>query len=146
MNRALKKLQSKRGSGIAEALIGFLISVLSVLTLFGIVSTTTKLIQDGDVALEKLYVEEKTLDLYNVKGTTGVLTTEESDLYANNGELKTTYSSDGTTKDYIITVKGDPEHAPGTSGFSMDNTNGQKTRESSYFVTSKYHMFAFSAD
>ena len=144
MNRALKKLQSKRGSGIAEALIGFLISVLSVLTLFGIVSTTTKLIQDGDVALERFYEEEKTLDLYNVKGATGELTPEENDLYRNNGELRTQYTgSDGDPEDCTISISGDPEHAPDALGFSMDSING---REGSYFVTSKFHMFAFSVD
>lgn len=130
------KLKSRRGSGIAEALVGFLISVLSVLILFGIVSTTADLIQEGDSSLQKFYVEESILDRFNVSGS-GI-----SD-YSGKGELLTRRMVNGVEKSYSITVAGDPEHAPGTQDFAISSSG---TVDGSYFVTEKYHMFAFSSD
>ena len=134
----LKKLRSRRGSGIGEALVGFLISVLSVLILFGIVSTTADLIRDGDISLQRFYLEESILDKFNAQGSQ----IQASD-YAGNGELKTMRDVNGQEEYYTVRVCGDPEHAPGATEFKISSSG---TVEGSYFVTGKYHMFAFSGD
>ena len=143
MNCALKKLKSRRGSGIAEALVGFLISVLSVLILFGIISTTGDLIREGDANLQKFYSEEKALDLYNIAGAAGFQA--QPTLYGDDGQLRISYNvGGGSTENYKINIKGDPKHGPDDANF--DTNANSDTLEGAYFVTSKFHMFAFSTD
>ncbi len=145
MDCVLKKLKSRRGSGIAEALVGFLISVLSVLILFGIISTTGDLIREGDANLEKFYKEEKALDQYNIAGANEFQDNPSNYDAINYGELRTQYTgAGGAPEDCTISISGDPIHEPNDGNFSISNDT--QTLEGAYFVTSKYHMFAFSTD
>lgn len=123
---AIKKVKNARGSGIAEALVGFLISVLSVLALLSVASTTLELIKAGDASIQVLYTEEGAMDEFV------------------NGEMPsdgigTIYiSSPGMS--YTITAVG-RIGGEGTGGTDMQ-TNAQVM----YYVTDHHRLFGFVPD
>ncbi len=132
MTRAIKrKLKSNRGSGIAEALVGFLISVLSVLTLLSIATTTLELIKQGDLNLTRLYAEESGMESF-VKN--GVLPSPGADYGEESmGWMASTY---GENTNYTITVEGENKLDP--SGTSLELSANVK-----YCVTAHHHLFGF---
>lgn len=131
-HRAMKeKLKSKRGSGLAEALVGFLICVLSVLILLSIVTTTTELIKKGDDSLAMLYAEEAAMEKFNCYD----LDSFSDDPSAADGTLF--INADGTTANFTIEVQGDPT--------SSDPAFSDPPIESrvAYFETLHHHLLGF---
>ena len=141
-NSIQKKLRSRRGSGIAEALIGFLISVLSVLILYGIVTTTSDLIRKGDTALWEFYEDESLVDRFNSEGV-AFQNSEYAAQHPDQWEMRITYQKDGEEQPYSFAVFGDPDHAPDDKDFDVSSSG---IVEGVYFVTDKYHLFAFSSN
>ncbi len=126
MKRAIgRKLNSTRGSGIAEALVGFLISVLSVITLLGVATTTLELIKQGDVSLSRLYEEESAMETF-VKS--GQISPELGHDYSQ-------FSVGGQTQHYSISATG---LLPGNGSTEL-TTQADVT----YCVTEHHHLFGF---
>lgn len=123
----IKKLRSKRGSGIAEALVGFLISVLSVMMILGIVTTTRTLVSEGDKSMELLYQEEAAMNEFHHSGTAD---TGSGDLY----EIK---SGAPLPQSYTVTVTGDP-----TGG----GTPVSRETNVKYYITKRHHLFGFASN
>ena len=119
-----RKLKSVRGSSIAEALVGFLISVLSVLTLLSIATTTLELIKRGDASIQVLYAEEGKMDAF-VNGGVSAASTEGATLY-------NTYtpSGGGSPVKYHLKATG-----------QIDGTTWETTGEVAYYITQRHHLF-----
>ncbi len=134
---AIRKLNSKRGSSIAEALVGFLISVLSVITLLNIANTTMELIRQGDASILVLYSEEGAMDGF-VNGETA--DTTEGTAYTG------TYEGAGdSSEDYTMTVQGVYNFDPDVPNVGEDasGVNYELSTAVGYYVTTHHHLFGF---
>ena len=134
MKRAtMRKLKSRRGSGIAEALVGFLISVLSVLTLVGIATTTLELIKQGDANLQVLYREEGKMDTFVNEGANATGLGADGHLYVPNTE-------GGVEQKYTITAIGE---VGGMEEEGIAASEKKPTGDVAYYVTNHHHLFGF---
>ena len=134
---AIRKLNSKRGSSIAEALVGFLISVLSVITLLNIANTTMELIRQGDASIQVLYDEEGAMDGF-VNGATPA--SEYGTAYTG------TYSgASGSPEDYTMTVQGVYNFDPNVPNIGEGASGQNYTLPTAvgYYVTNRHHLFGF---
>ena len=130
---SIEKLKSKRGSGLAEALVGFLICVLSVMILLSIVTTTTELIKKGDVSLAQLYTEEAAMEKFNCSD----LASFSADPSAADGTLyKEHIKADGAVTNFTITVQGDPTSPNPTNPITI-------VSQAAYFETQHHHLLGF---
>lgn len=62
--RVFQILNSKKGSSLPEALIGFLMAVLTSLILVGVVMTSENIMAVGKDALDTVYEEQKAFDIF----------------------------------------------------------------------------------
>ena len=134
---AIRKLNSKRGSSIAEALVGFLISVLSVITLLNIANTTMELIRQGDASIQVLYDEEGAMDGF-VNGATPA--SEYGTAYTG------TYTgAGGSPEDYTMTVQGVYNFDPNVPNIGEGASGQNYTLPTAvgYYVTNRHHLFGF---
>ena len=122
-----KKLKSRRGSGIAEALVGFLICVLSAMILLSIVTSTTELIKKGDISLTQLYAEEAAMEEF---GASDLAAFSSAD-----GTLHQEYTNAaGTTSHYTVSVQGEDPHSSNMISI---------VSPAAYFETQHHHLLGF---
>lgn len=62
--RFISKLNSSKGSSLPEALVGFLIAVLTSMILVGVVMTSGNIMSSGQEALDGVYGEQRALDIF----------------------------------------------------------------------------------
>ena len=127
MQTAYKKLNSTRGSGIAEALIGFLISVLSVITLLSVTTTTLELIKQSDRSILVLYEEEGAMDQF-INGKVG------------DPDAGTVYTHASESEHFTINARGNLRHG---ETFEGGNPYISPSASVKYYLTNRHHLFGF---
>ena len=126
MHTAVKKLKSTRGSGIAEALVGFLISVLSVITLLSVATTTLELIKQSDASILVLYAEEGAMDQFINGGEADSELGTEYTVYTNSG---------GGSSNFVIFAQG-----------QINGATHSPSAEVKYYLTNRHRLFGFVPD